>query len=333
MLLPQKNIQRSPDKLKKDSAMVDNQVGLLMMYTRKKVLYNLIKELGNPSNVEIQKTMFLLTHCNYVCEKLYDFFPHRMGCYSIRLRSDYHSLADEDYLEEDYETNRYRIKKEDDYSTRITFFVDKEILAAIKSIVDLVRGFGERELIEYTYSIEPYYAMRSEILHNLNMDDEFFRCMDRERSGVNESAHALYTIGYEGRSIDGLLNELIKRNIRTLFDVRKNAFSMQREFSKQSLVEATAIAGIEYIHCSEVGIVSDKRQELLPNGRQDELFEWYKSNVLPTSRRFVDKALAAFERGSIALMCYEKDPMDCHRSRLADYCLAKDKSFSRVIHI
>ena len=313
--------------------MADNQIGLLMMYTRKKVLYNLIKELGNPSNVEIQKSMFLLTHCNYGCDNLYDFFPHKMGCYSIRLRSDYHSLTDEDYLEADYETNRYRIQPKDEYTTRITFFVDKEISAAIRSTVDLVRGMGESELIKYTYSLEPYYAMRSEILPNLNMDDEFFRRLDRECTEVNESAHALYTIGYEGRSIDGLLNELIKRNIKTLFDVRKNAFSMQREFSKQSLVEAAADAGIDYVHCPEVGIVSDKRQELLPNGRQDELFEWYKTNVLPTSRRFVDKALAAFESGSIALMCYEKDPMDCHRSRLSDYCLANDKSFSRVIHI
>ena len=304
-----------------------------MMYTRKKVLYNLIKELGNPSNVEIQKAMFLLTRCNYGFDNLYDFFPHRMGCYSIRLRSDYHHLADEDYLEVDYETNRYCVKPKDEYTTRITFFVDKEMSASIRNTAEMVRRMGEMDLIKYTYSLEPYYAMRSEILDGLNMDDDFFRRLDQERSEVDESAHAIYTIGYEGRSIDGLLNELIKRNIKTLFDVRKNAFSMQREFSKQSLVEATAESGIEYLHCPEVGIVSDKRQELLPSGRQNELFEWYKNNVLPMSQRFVNKALAAFENGSIAFMCYEKDPMDCHRSRLADYCLSRESRFSEVIHI
>ena len=304
-----------------------------MMYTRKKVLFHLIKELGNPSNVEIQKSMFLLTHSNYGCENLYDFFPHKMGCYSIRLRSDYHSLADEDYLEEDYDTNRYRVKEKGEYSARITFFIDKETDAAIKKVVETVSAMQEEDLIRYTYSLEPYYAIKSEIVSSLNMDDDFLSRLADAQSDVNDETHAIYTIGYEGRSIDGLINELIKRNIRTLFDVRKNAFSMQREFSKQSLVEATSEAGIDYVHCPEVGIVSDKRQELLPEGRKDELFDWYKANVLPTSRRFVDKALAAFDNGSIAFMCYEKDPMDCHRSRLADYCLSSDARFSKVVHI
>lgn len=304
-----------------------------MMYTRKKVLYNLIKELGNPSNVVIQKSMFLLTHCFDGCENLYDFFPDKMGCYSIRLRSDYHSLTDEDYLDEDYATDRYCVKQKDEYTSRITFFVDKEILEAICKVVSIVKDMEEEDLIKYTYNQDPYYAIRSEIVQSLNMGLEFSSKLVAEKEYVEESEKALYTIGYEGRSIDGLLNELIKRNIKTLFDVRKNAFSMQREFSKQSLVEASKEAGIEYVHCPEVGIVSGKRQELLPKGRQSELFEWYKDNVLPNCQRFVDKSLAAFEDGNIAFMCYEKDPMDCHRSRLADYCLSKNSGFMKVIHI
>lgn len=304
-----------------------------MMYTRKKVLYNLIKELGNPSNVVIQKSMFLLTHCFDGCENLYDFFPDKMGCYSMRLRSDYHSLTDDDYLDEDYATNRYCVKQKDEYTSRITFFVDKEILEAICKVVSIVKDMDEGNLIKYTYNQDPYYAIRSEIVQSLNMGPEFNSKLAAEKEYIEESEHAIYTIGYEGRSIDGFLNELLKRNINTLFDVRKNAFSMQREFSKQSLVEAAKEAGIEYIHCPEVGIASGKRQELLPDGRQKELFEWYKSNVLPKSQSFVDRAVASFRSGSIALMCFEKDPMDCHRSRLADYCLTADKRFSKVIHI
>ena len=304
-----------------------------MMYTRKKVLYNLIKQLGNPSNVVIQKSMFLLTHCNYGCDCLYDFFPAKRGCYSIRLRSDYHSLTDADYLEEDYEQSRFRVVPKDEYTERITFFVDSETNNAIRSVVEIVNGMEEDDLIRYTYSLEPYYAIRSEIASSLNIGPEFDRKLLNAKTEVWESEHALYTIGYEGRSIDGFLNELIRRNIKTLFDVRKNAYSMQFEFSAQPLKKALEEAGIEYLHCPEVGIESGKRQELLPVGKQSELFEWYKENVLPKSRRFVDKALYAFESGSIAFMCFEKDPMDCHRSRLADYCLATDGKFSKVIHV
>ena len=303
------------------------------MYTRKKILYNLIKELGNPSNVVIQKSMFLLTHCNHCCDNAYDFFPHKMGCYSLRLRSDYHSLTDESYLEEDYDTNTYHVASKDEYTNRITFFVDKEVSAGIRNVVELVSNMNEDELIRFTYKLEPYYAIRSEIVPSLNIGNEFIRNLAKEKASVAESEKAIYTIGYEGRSIDGFINELVKRNIHTLFDVRKNAYSMQNEFSAQPLRKALDEAEIKYIHCPDVGIVSGKRQELLPLGRQDELFEWYKETILPNSQRFVDKAISAFQDGNIAFMCYEKDPMDCHRSRLADYCLNKEKRFMRVIHI
>lgn len=304
-----------------------------MMYTRKKVLYNLIKELGNPSNVVIQKSMFLLTRGNYGCEGLYDFFPDKMGCYSIRLKTDYHSLADEDYLEEDYSTSKYKVKVKDEYNTRITFFVGNEIVEAIRKVAKLANGMEEEDFIRYAYEQDPYYAIRSEIVSSLKIGSDFNSLLMSKKRDIEESERALYTIGYEGRSIDGLLDELLRRNIKTLFDVRKNAFSMKREFSKQSLYEASMEAGIEYIHCPEVGIISGKRQELLPKGRQDELFEWYKENVLPKSQRFVDKAVASFKGGNIAFMCFEKNPMDCHRSRLADYCLTMDKSFPKVVHL
>lgn len=304
-----------------------------MMYTRRKVLFHLVRELGNPSNVVIQKSMFLLANSIQTKDKLYDFFPDRRGCYSLRLRSDYHYLADSGYLEEDYENKTYRANELDEYTCRITFFIDKEIASEIKRIAAFVGGHTEKELIEQTYRSDPFYAIRSDIVDSLDLDENFHESLEEEKSHVANSEKALYTIGYEGRSIDGFLNELIKRNIRTLFDVRKNAYSMQTEFSAQPLRKALDEAGIAYVHCPEVGIATDKRQELLPNGRQSELFEWYKENILPRSRGFVDKAFSRFENGSIAFMCYEKDPLDCHRSRLSDYCLNEESRFVKVIHI
>lgn len=304
-----------------------------MMYTRRKVLFHLVKELGNPSNVVIQKSMFLLTNSICTKDKLYDFFPDKRGCYSLRLRSDYHYLADSGYLEEDYENKTYRASNLDEYTCKITFYIDKEIASEIQNIASFVNNHTEKELLEKAYNRDPFYAIRSDIVDSLNLDKSFHESLKEEKDYVANSEKALYTIGYEGRSIDGFLNELIKRNIKTLFDVRKNAYSMQFEFSAQPLRQALDEAGINYVHCPEVGIATDKRQELLPSGRQVELFDWYKANILPKSRAFVDKAFSQFENGNIAFMCYEKNPLDCHRSRLSEYCLNEESRFVKVIHI
>lgn len=305
--------------------------GLLMMFTRRKVLYNLIRELGNPNNVVIQKAMFLMTRSYYEEAKLYDFFPHKRGCYSLRLSCDYHYLADNGFLNENFENEKYKVVE--NYTNSMDFHLDKKSLDIIRNLAEKVSSMEEEELVKYTYEQYPFFAIRSEIVSELDLGEPVLSGINNEIGRVKESEHALYTIGYEGRSIDNLINELISRNIYMLVDVRKNAYSMQHEFSGHFLKVAMEEAGISYVHCPDVGIRSDKRQELLPNGKQEELFDWYKSEVLPHSRSFVDKSYSWFKHGSIAFMCYEKDPFDCHRSRLADYCIKCEPGFSKVIHI
>lgn len=302
-----------------------------MMYTRRKVLYNLIRELGNPNNVVIQKAMFLLTRSYFDGTKLYDFFPHKRGCYSLRLSGDYHYLADNGFLYEDFDTEKYKVV--DSYTNSMDFFLDKNSQEIIRNFAKKISSMDEYELVKYSYEQYPFFAIRSEIVSELEIGEPFLSDINTEIERVKESEHALYTIGYEGRSIDNLISELISRNIYMLVDVRKNAYSMQHEFSGHFLKLAMEEAGISYIHCPEVGIRSDKRQELLPMGMQEELFAWYKDQVLPLSSAFVEKSYLWFKKGSIAFMCYEKDPSDCHRSRLADYCLKIEPRFSKVIHI
>lgn len=304
-----------------------------MMYTRRKVLFNLINQLGNPSNVEIQKAMFLLVNNDYISEKLYDFFPNKRGCYSIRLKSDYHFLCDSGYLDEDYDKKTYKIANLDEYTKLIEFAINKEILEQIRKIATYVNTHTTEELIKYTYDLAPSYAVRSTLIDSLHMNNSTLSRIEEENLAIKNSEHAIYTIGYEGRSIDNFLNELIKRNISTLFDVRKNAYSMQFEFSAKPLKEALNEANIKYIHAPDVGIITEKRQELLPSGRQEELFAWYTDNILPHCGAFVNSAYSEFQNGNVAFMCYEKNPLDCHRSRIADFCLQRNSNFNKVIHI
>lgn len=301
------------------------------MYTRRKMLYHMIKMMDNATPVKIQKTMFI----GYLIagqDFPYAFFPNQKGCYSLNLHDDYHVLTEKGYLEYDSETNSYhalpaeeKLFKLDDYRMQIVI----DAVSKAKLLKE------DSQLIRYTYNQKPFYAYKSKIIDEVmnNEDKQFFSESSRIKKIIENKDRKIYTIGYEGLSIDRLLAYLIRLNVKTLVDVRKNAFSMRIEFSKKSLMNGCREAGINYMHCPEVGIDSEKRQELLPEGKRTELFDWYEEEILPTKTSFADKMVDVFSEGSICFLCYEKDPNDCHRSRLANFCLSKHAIFNSVENI
>ena len=146
--------------------------------------------------------------------------------------------------------------------------------------------------------------------------------------------NTLFTIGYEGISIDTYINKLLANHIKTLVDVRKNAYSNKFGFSKKEFIYCLETSGIKYIHIPELGIESEKRQELktakssnsggydlFGNGVrniENKLFEDYKNN-LPLKQRYIDKLLEILKQDKlIAITCFEADYKCCHRHVLAE---------------
>ena len=60
-------------------------------------------------------------------------------------------------------------------------------------------------------------------------------------------------IGYEGENVDSLVAKLLAWKIAVLVDVRLNAISRKRGFSKRSLSEALDAVGITYVHLPNLG--------------------------------------------------------------------------------
>ena len=58
----------------------------------------------------------------------------------------------------------------------------------------------------------------------------------------------IYTIGYEGKSIDEFIEELKNQGVKNLIDVRIRAGSRKKGFSKTALSEYLNNAGITYNH-------------------------------------------------------------------------------------
>lgn len=158
-------------------------------------------------------------------------------------------------------------------------------------------------------------AINSEIAARLMTEKELAAIAAKR---PRDTVPVLFTIGYEGSSFEGYLNRLIKNNVRTLIDVRRNPLSRKYGFSKKTLGETVQKLGIEYVHIPELGIASEQRQELNTQADYDRLFEAYEKRELAENKDFLKRIHELLrERRRVALTCFEADVCMCHRGRVA----------------
>ena len=149
----------------------------------------------------------------------------------------------------------------------------------------------------------------------------FFFCKSRY-SHIENVKHefsdaVLFTIGYEDISLEKYINKLIINDVKILCDVRKNAFSYKYGFSKSQLKMACQGAGIKYVHLPALGIESELRQDLRSQKDYDILFEKYENTIME-SNDSIDVIIELLKTDKrVALTCFEKNPLQCHRSRIA----------------
>ena len=127
------------------------------------------------------------------------------------------------------------------------------------------------------------------------------------------------TIGYEGKTLEAYLNQLLRDSVTILCDVRRNPISRKYGFSKSTLAKACAGVGIRYEHLPALGIASDDRRNLETQADYDALFADYERTSLPqqgTSLEIIQGWLDQGER--VALTCYEAQPCQCHRHCVAE---------------
>ena len=267
--------------------------------------------------ISLQKTLFLFTREQARDCRAYSFVPYKYGCFSFNANHDISILEKYGYLN--------NIDKEivlsapGNYGFELNLF-DSGIL---QSIYDKYKDFSDNDLIDYTYKMFPYYAINSEIAYkHLNAEQlEMVRQKDHRNTYTN---HTLFTIGYEGRSLEEYLNRLLIFGVRTLCDVRKNAYSQKYGFSKVQLQPACEGVGIKYIHIPELGIESDQRQALYSQADYDLLFENYRKTVLARNDEQLERIVKLIDKDErVALTCFEKNVNQCHRTQIARKIMRK----------
>ncbi len=280
------------------------------MYYRRKIILSLIQVFnGELEKIQLQKLLFLFTKFQKE-KKAFDFVPYKYGCYSFQANADLLTLKKYGIVSETTKS----WKKEDGVNYLIE--LTKEDKKTISDFKIIYANKTSDDLINLTYKRYPYYAINS-IVAEEYLSQEEFKNLDNYRSFEDEIV--LFTIGYQGISLEAFLNKLIKNNVKVLCDVRKNALSMKYGFSKSQLKNACNGVGIEYIHIPEVGIDSEQRQELKSQIDYDVLFEEYKSQNLKKSIDSQKDILHLLkENKRIALTCFEADICQCHRKHLSE---------------
>jgi uncharacterized protein (DUF488 family) len=297
---------------------------LCRMFYRRKLILAIIQSFGGQlEKIKLQKLLFLFSEKQIKQE--YDFVPYKYGCYSFSASADIKTMIAKGLLKES-EASYLKEDKADFIKTLKES--DRKVLLYIKN---LFGSMDSSALIKHTYINYPYYAINSIVAKNVLSNDQFDKVVSTRSQEVDI---VLFTIGYEGISLEEYLNRLVKNNVRLLVDVRRNPLSMKFGFSKSLLIKYCNSLGIKYIHIPEVGIQSDMRQELHTQADYDKLFEHYKREELSKTLECQQKILSLLiENKRIALTCFEKDIFQCHRKHLAESICALPEFNYKLKHI
>lgn len=280
------------------------------MLNRQILLLALLEKWGGKlPNTEMQKYLFLLTMHQDKDKRSYHFIPYKYGCFSFNAYSDKRKLIERGILKD---SDDWRLSQKQGGFYFMLAHEDKTLLDIIK------KKFGHlnrKELIRYVYLNYSYYAVNSEILGEVLSQSEISQIKNcRPKNHIK----AIYTIGYQGKSLEEYINCLINEDVKILFDVRKNPISRKYGFSKKTLEKTIETVGIEYRHLPELGIPGEKRMNLKNIEDYNRLFDLYEKEILCHYHNLLEMIYQlSLENDRVALTCFEKLPGYCHRTRVA----------------
>lgn len=129
-----------------------------------------------------------------------------------------------------------------------------------------------------------------------------------------------YTIGHSNHTTEKFVQLLLQHKIGCLADVRSSPYSQHvPQFNKEVLEKELKKANILYLFLGkELGARYTDPQLQFDDGGVD--FE--KVRKTSSFKGGIERIVSGINKGfKIALMCTEKDPLDCHRFILVSYAL------------
>ena len=145
---------------------------------------------------------------------------------------------------------------------------------------------------------------------------------------MDENSDTILTVGHSNHDLEFFVGLLDTHRVTALADVRSTPYSrFNPQFNREQLAETLKGSGIKYVYLGrELGGRSDNRSCYV-HGH-------IRYDRLANTSRFRDgleRVLSGARDYRIALMCAEKEPLDCHRTLLVGHEL--DRLGVDVAHI
>jgi len=130
----------------------------------------------------------------------------------------------------------------------------------------------------------------------------------------------VYTVGHSNHPIQKFISLLTANSITAVADVRSQPFSRRNpQFNKDKLAAELALHNIAYVFLGkELGARSDD-----PSCYEGGRVRYARLAATPAFKAGIERVLSGAQRYRLALMCAEKEPLDCHRTLLVSCALAK----------
>ena len=141
--------------------------------------------------------------------------------------------------------------------------------------------------------------------------------------------HPIFTIGHSNHSLEDFLALLTKHHVTAVADVRSAPWSrFNPHFSRNALSAALKARGIRYVYLGrELGGRPDDPALYDEDGQVD----YERVAQTDVFRDGIARVAGGAATHRIALMCAEKEPLDCHRTHLVARAL--DAEGVEVVHI
>ena len=123
----------------------------------------------------------------------------------------------------------------------------------------------------------------------------------------------IFTVGHSNHPLGHFLELLQRAGTTLLADVRSTPYSrFNPQFRRDALANSLAERGIEYLFLGEELGARSKDRSCYEDGR----VSYRKLAATPLFQQGIERLLAATKTHQVAIMCAEKDPLDCHRTIL-----------------
>ena len=288
--------------------------GLPLLNRQRIILYMLEKAGGSASRIQLMEWAFLLKQetPSRGGSAFYDFVPYQYGPHSFLLGQDMRNQVKSGLVQEpDDKTWSLQSGKLDSQAR------PQEVQDAARVLLQY-GDMSPQALIDSVCSQYPWFT--------INCEDPKSRLLERP-----VAVPAVYTIGYQGLSIDFFLNFLLRSGIAGLADVRNAPWSRNFGFHRGTLSRLCENLGIQYWGFPELGVPSGERTGVDSHRDRETLFLRYRERIPREESSSLSSLAEKMRDRPTVLLCMESDPSMCHRSQLAN--LVSELTNLPIVHL